>query len=101
MEELTAPLVTTDGSESLLIVAPTGQDGRLLTDFLSKEQIRCEVLPHVSALKDRTEKPFGAFLIAEEALDGKGIATLRRLLSDQEPWSDIPIILLTSGGETT
>ncbi len=40
-------------------------------------------------------------ILAEEALDQFAMRELRPTLAAQEPWSDLPIILMTTGGETT
>jgi light-regulated signal transduction histidine kinase (bacteriophytochrome) len=43
----------------------------------------------------------GAVLISDEALNRASISELVKVLRNQPPWSDIPLILTTSGGEAT
>jgi PAS domain S-box-containing protein len=43
----------------------------------------------------------GAALVTEEALDHEAIANFAELLKNQPPWSDFPVIVLTSGGAST
>src|SRR5205085_236221 len=42
-----------------------------------------------------------AVLLTEEALTLQAAACLRAALEGQPPWSDLPLVVLTSGGETT
>ena len=42
----------------------------------------------------------GGAIIAEEALDDKGVAAIEEWLERQPPWSDLPIILIARAGET-
>ncbi len=87
--------------ESVLIFAPTGQDAHLLSDVLGKDHIVCEVFHDLPNLCVRMSKDFGAVLLAEEALDIKSLPLFRKQLESQEPWSDAPIVIMTTGGETT
>jgi signal transduction histidine kinase len=43
----------------------------------------------------------GAAIICEEALTSAAISRIRKLLEEQPPWSDFPLILLTVGGRVT
>ncbi|MDQ3230768.1 MAG: ATP-binding protein, partial [Pseudobdellovibrionaceae bacterium] len=43
----------------------------------------------------------GAVLVAEEVLFPNGLEELKTTLSDQAPWSEIPIIVITCGGDLT
>jgi signal transduction histidine kinase len=43
----------------------------------------------------------GAALLTEEALSPAATHRLLEALSRQPPWSDLPLVVLTSGGETT
>jgi signal transduction histidine kinase len=87
--------------EAVFIFAPTGHDAPLLASVLQKNGIAPEIFFDVAALRRRLESDTGALLLAEEALSSEMIAALNATLSKQEPWSDIPIIVMTTGGETT
>jgi C4-dicarboxylate-specific signal transduction histidine kinase len=43
----------------------------------------------------------GAAIVSEEALSGGGISKLRQVIEQQQPWSDLPLILLTIGGQVS
>jgi len=47
------------------------------------------------------QKSCGMILIAEETLNPQSIKILGEMLTKQPPWSDIPIAVITSGGEAS
>jgi signal transduction histidine kinase len=50
-------------------------------------------------LKGHIQEGVGALVIAEEAVGDTFVQLVSPVLSSQPPWSDIPIILVTAGGE--
>lgn len=82
----------------VLVCAPLGRDGVLIAETLSKEGIQAEAVPNIYELCTAAESGAGAAVITEEALDKNGLARLSLTLQEQEPWSDLPIVILTSGG---
>jgi signal transduction histidine kinase len=80
----------------VILLSPTGQDALLISQFLLKESIFSLPVKSIDELCLRNQEDAGVILIAEEALTGEGIEKINKSLSQQEPWSDIPIILLTS-----
>lgn len=87
--------------ESILILAPTGQDAALIHAALSQVQITGEIFRSLPELCERLARDAGALLLAEEALPSSALAQLRTILASQDAWSDIPVIVMTTGGETT
>jgi signal transduction histidine kinase len=87
--------------EEILIFAPTGQDAYLLKGALEKHGLNCQVFRQMPEISRRMETDAGVLLLAEEALVPAAIREFNRILAMQEPWSDIPIIVMTTGGETT
>lgn len=81
-----------------ILLCPTGQDANLIASVLRMESIDSEISPSIHDLCQRDLDNAGVILISEEALDIAGIEKLNEKLSNQKPWSDIPIILLTSRG---
>jgi signal transduction histidine kinase len=88
-------------AEEVLILAPTGQDAQLLTRVLEKAGLRCQIFRRMSDVARRLSTDAGLLLFAEEALEDPALRALVAMLEAQEPWSDIPIVVMTSGGETT
>src|SRR4029079_4580175 len=82
--------MSTRGSreESILILAPTGNDARLTAEFLAKSGLVPQVCRDLVQLCSDIDHGCGAVLIAEEALETSAIATLCQALDRQPSWSD-------------
>ena len=85
----------------VVILAPVGRDAELLARTLSALEIDTVVTRDASALMEMLAEGAGAAIIADEALTSAAISDLRTWLSDQLPWSDMPLIVLTSSGVPT
>ena len=84
--------------ESVLIFAPTGRDGPLLQDAIRRSGRDAEYCQDASGFMQGIARANGAVLLAEEALTPELITALGQILNTQPTWSDLPILLLTSGG---
>jgi signal transduction histidine kinase len=87
-------------SERVLVLAPFGRDAVLARGVLEKAGLACDTCPSVHALPDCLEEGAGIAVLAEEALTRGDTRPLLRWLEEQPPWSDLPFVILTSGGET-
>ena len=85
----------------ILILAPTGNDARLTAEFLSKAGLFPDVCHDVKYLCDEASAGCGAIILAEETLGQSSILDLVQTLAQQPTWSDIPVVLITSGGEVS
>lgn len=81
-----------------LLLCPTGQDAYLIGNVLLQDSIESHIVNTIQELCKQDLDHAGVMVIAEEALSTEGLELLNQKLSEQKPWSDIPIILLTSGG---
>ena len=88
-------------SECVLICAPFGRDGALIRKELLKAGLAADVCGSVEEIATALGRGAGAALIADEALSPRGIACLAQQLALQPPWSDFPLVVMTSGGDTT
>jgi signal transduction histidine kinase len=88
-------------ASEVIIYAPTGKDAELIGEALKAERILVSSFKTEKELFSRLIRDSGAFIVAEEALKDSVIKNLKRIFSSQEPWSDIPIIVLTFGGLAT
>lgn len=85
--------------EQVLLIAPTGHDAAAMASLLD------ELNFHVSICNDPTEcleqiaAGAGALVITEEALELPGATILFEALKEQPAWSELPLIVLTSGDE--
>jgi signal transduction histidine kinase len=84
--------------ERILILAPTGRDAWLACRSLKESGIAGEECAAVEELCSKLEEGAGAALIADEALSFEAIETLGNKLRASEPWSDLPLIVLTTAG---
>ena len=83
---------------TVLVLAPTGKDGALAAATLAQDGIAASVCASLQELAERCCDSTNALLIAQEALVVSEIPILLETLGQQPPWSDIPVIILTSGG---
>jgi PAS domain S-box-containing protein len=79
----------------VLILTPTGRDASCAQHLLTREGVDCRVCPSLDALCDGLDDVTGAVLVADEALTRVDMARLTAHLSNQEPWSDLPFVVLT------
>jgi len=85
----------------VLILAPFGKDGSLIESVLLECKIDSLRVPDLEALTKAIADGAGAAIVTEEVLQHVSIGMLAKLLSEQPPWSDFPIIVLTGGGIST
>jgi signal transduction histidine kinase/ActR/RegA family two-component response regulator len=82
----------------VLVLAPTGRDGSLAVDILRRADIPAEACQNIHELSSGVGEGAGALIVAQEALlisrDG-----LFGQLARQPAWSDLPVVLLTTGNE--
>jgi len=83
----------------VLVLAPSGADARAAAELLGDHDMPACVCNGIPDMCDRLEQGAGALLLTEEALTGEEPELLTVQLAAQEPWSDIPIIVLTSRRE--
>lgn len=94
------------GSEPLqrsriLICAPFGRDAALIQNEILAAGLATTVCDSIEDLSAQIEQGAGAALIADESLRETSVKTLAAALANQQPWSDFPLIIMTSGGDTT
>jgi PAS domain S-box-containing protein len=85
----------------LLLHAPTGRDAALLSNLLEHAKLSCQVCISVGELCREIEHGAGAVFVAEEALAKNAVDQLASVLQKQGAWSDLPLLILTIGGEPT
>src|ERR1043166_1074380 len=87
--------------ERVLVVAPVGQDASVAVAVLSEAGIASEACSDIGRFCSLLSAGAGVGLLTEEALSPAATHRLVEVLTDQPPWSDLPLVVLTSGGETT
>src|SRR4030095_13020742 len=88
-----------DRAERVIIVAPIGQDAAAIAALLDPEGVQTEVAGGPGeSYKNLADA--GALLLTEEALKLPQVTELLEALRAQPAWSELPLIILTSGGES-
>src|ERR1043165_3733225 len=87
--------------ERILIYAPTGRDAALTSRFLVDAKLRPEACESVEHLCLEMSEGAGLLFLTGEALTPEALRCLTGALAEQPAWSDIPIVVLTSGGGGT
>jgi signal transduction histidine kinase len=85
----------------VLVLAPIGRDARLLAATIAALQIDTAIADDPAALLRMLAEGIGAVIIAQEALTPDVARAVGVWLDSQPAWSDIPFLVLTSGGGPT
>ncbi len=83
----------------VVVLLPKNREQMLATTALTRADIRIEICQHADQLDAHISEQTGAVLFAEEAFLGPQISRLQEYLHAQPPWSDLPLLALTSGNE--
>jgi signal transduction histidine kinase len=87
-------------AEPVLLCAPFGKDTEILTEIVSSEGLGVTHCASLNEMAQKISERTDFVLLTEEALVSTSLQAIERTLRRQEPWSDIPIILLASAGPT-
>jgi signal transduction histidine kinase/ActR/RegA family two-component response regulator len=87
--------------ERILVLAPTGRDGTIASQVLGGAGLSCAVCADAGSLWREIDAGAATVILAEEALTGWLVQGLLSLLGRQEPWSDLPLILVVDGGDAS
>lgn len=85
----------------VVVRAPIGRDASLLSDSLAALQIETAISTDSASLLQMLTEGAGSLIIAEEAITPDLLQDLGAWLEVQPAWSDMPFIVLTSGGRPT
>lgn len=89
------------GEMPVLVFAPFGKDAALIERVLAQSAFRVRTLPNLEQLCSAICEDTGAAILTEEVLQNGTMSSLGQKISNQPPWSDFPIIVLTGGGLST
>ncbi len=87
--------------ERILILAPIGRDAAMTARHLQDAGLRAEACGHVEELCEEARQGAGMIFLTGEALTFEAMRCLVKSLAEQPTWSDIPLVVLTSGGSET
>jgi PAS domain S-box-containing protein len=81
----------------ILMLAPTGADARVGARVLEDAAMHCHACADMAELCREVRRGAGLLLLTEEAIIGQPYV-LVEALGGQEPWSDLPVVLLADDG---
>jgi signal transduction histidine kinase len=84
----------------VIIIAPVGQDAAAMATLLDSQGFETQICNGSAEYSRQMTDSAGALLLTEEALESAQGSLLLDLLKAQPPWSELPLIILTSGGES-
>jgi len=87
-------------NERVIIIAPVGQDAVAMAALLDAQGFETQICNGSAAYSREIIDSAGALLLTEEALESGQGSLLLNVLKAQPPWSELPLIILTSGGES-
>jgi two-component system CheB/CheR fusion protein len=83
--------------ERIFVIAPVGGDANAIATLLTEHGFQASVCPDTATSAVEIINA-GALLLTEEAFESATTTNLLIALEDQPPWSELPVIILTSGG---
>jgi signal transduction histidine kinase len=86
--------------ECVFIIAPVGQDAKAMAALLDANGFETQICRRLDEYSAQITDSAGALLLTEEALESAQGSLLLDALKAQSPWSEIPLIILTSGSES-
>ena len=89
-----------DEDECVLIMAPLGKDATAMAALLYADGFQVRICVDTDECSQQIAAGTGALLLTEEALESRLLSNLLEVLKAQPPWSELPLIILTSGGES-
>jgi signal transduction histidine kinase/ActR/RegA family two-component response regulator len=81
----------------VLVLPPTGADGRAMAKVFGNSQIPCEICASVQQLCEALRVGGAVVTLSEEALVGDPTLFLA-CIADQPVWADLPVIVLSRAG---
>jgi len=85
-------------SERALIHAPRGRDAAIAASMLAEGAIQSTICASLPSMIEELDAGAAFVVITEESIATGDLQPLSRWLGEQEEWSDLPFILLTSRG---
>jgi signal transduction histidine kinase/CheY-like chemotaxis protein len=84
--------------ERFLFLAPGSREVQIFCDSLSRVGMSGFPCADVAELCAQLEIGAAGAIISEEAFAAEDVSPLVKLLQEQPPWSDVPVLFLTHGG---
>ena len=89
-----------NSKERVLIIAPVGRDAHVMADLLSRHGFVPQICGSLADCASQIKTGAGVLVVTEEALELGSLSLLFEALAVQPAWSELPVIILTTGGES-
>jgi PAS domain S-box-containing protein len=90
-----------ENEDRILVLAPIGRDAELTAGALQKAGMISKPCPALQDLCACIEEGAAVVIVGEEALNPAAVESISKVLGRQPQWSDLPFIILTTGGRST
>ncbi len=87
-------------SERVLVLTPLGGDGPAVATLLREYGVAAKICQNLAEVCAEIATGAGALLLSEEALELAQTPDFFNQLKAQPPWSEMPLIILTHGGQS-
>jgi signal transduction histidine kinase/ActR/RegA family two-component response regulator len=85
--------------ELVLVFAPIGRDGELSAQILQRAGLWTKTCGTLEDLCKAVEAGAAVAIVTEEALSAEALERVSTVLAGQPKWSDLPIVLCSTGGD--
>ena len=89
-----------NSKERFLIIAPVGRDAQAMAELLTPHGFDAQICGSIAECCVQMKSGADALVLTEEALELANISELLQELKTQPAWSELPLIILTTGGES-
>ncbi|HEY4639134.1 MAG TPA: PAS domain S-box protein, partial [Candidatus Udaeobacter sp.] len=86
-------------TERVLIIAPVGRDAHVMAELLGRHRFEVVICGSLAECAAQIQSGAGALILTEEALELGSLSHLFDALAAQPSWSELPLIILATGGE--
>ena len=89
-----------NSKDRVLIIAPVGRDAQGMAELLVGHGFEAQICGSLAECATHIQSGAGALILTEEALELASLSHLFEALAAQPSWSELPLIILTTGGES-
>ena len=89
-----------NSKDRVLIIAPVGRDAQGMAELLVGHGFEAQICGSLAECATHIQSGAGALILTEEALELGSLSHLFEALAAQPSWSELPLIILATGGES-
>jgi signal transduction histidine kinase len=89
-----------NSQERVLIVAPIGGDAQAMAELMGRHGFEVQICGSLAECCAQMKSGSAAVVLTEEALELANVPEFLQALKTQPAWSELPLVILTTGGES-